>query len=218
MNKDMGMSLDAKTLKDEVNARVALLQKDYVHRSHESNEFGIFCDENGVIQNGVFAGSTIAPDICEGNEDFKKLEKRIRIIDGIMIAVYAVAMIWMLYLYRTGSPNFNPRLFFMIFIPMAIVVNILLVAMNGVKKNRILKNAREYKAVLYDVRGRSSGRSTVKECEFAIWDNGKVRVIKEFIFHQPFNRISSIRKDQELIGQEFTVLASPDETGYCIRK
>jgi hypothetical protein len=51
----------------------------------------------------------------------------------------------------------------------------------------------------------------------AILHNGRVRVVKEFIFLQPLNRIGAIRKEQQKLGYEYTVKASPDTTGCCVR-
>lgn len=205
-------------LNHEILAKAAYYEKDYVQLSQEPNTFGIKCDENGIIKYGAYKGCTLDSNKYEGNDSFKKMEKVIKTIKNIWLLIYFGAMLWTMYLIRTSTDAMNPKFFFGLFIPLTIAFQIYLAAADAIKKKKILETASEYKAILYDVRGRHSGKSTIKECYFAIWDNGKVRIIKEFIFPQPFNRLSSIKKDKALIGQEFTVIASPDETGYCIRK
>ncbi len=207
-----------KRIAEELAARARYTGNDYVKIAQAPNTLGFSCDEYGVIQNGEFKGCILDHNICEGNDSFKKMEKCLKIIQNIWLAVYMGIMLWMMYLIKTTPSKMDPRLPFEVLIPLAIAFQIYLAVAAAIKKKKILESAYEYKAVLFDVRGRRSGKSTIKECDFAIWDNGKVRIIREFIAYQPFNRLSSIRKDRALIGQTFTVMASPDEAGFCIRQ
>ncbi len=182
------------------------------------NDFGLTCDENGLIFDGPFKGKYLDPNACIGDEDFRNMEKRMETIRTFWVFGTLLAMILLvIIMIKLKNSSFNPYIHCGIFIVIAISYTIIDNIFNHIQYNEILKNARTYKAVLYKVGTKREGKGAVKECYFAILDKDRVRVIKEFIRHQAINRYADFKKDEGLIGYEFMVMASPDTSGYCIR-
>ena len=210
--------MTTRKITDDLLVQTAYAGGNYVELSQTKNDIGIKCDDNYIIQNGIFQGYTLDSNICQGNQTFKQKEQLIQTIHIIYILFFCLYSFYVTALAKTNRAAVNIAMHFGILLLLAFGLWACTSLSRRIKYKKILDTGIEYKGILYDVRRRTNGKASFKECYFAIWDNGRVRIVKEFILHQPFNRISAIKKDKALVGQEFTVIASPDETGYCIRK
>ena len=178
------------------------------------NGFGLNVDENGLVLDGIFKEKYLDRNACLGNEQFRKMTKT---MDGIMTfgafgitIAMALMMVWLMF--KVG--DFNPIAMMIILLSLVGSYGILDKIFNYIKYQKILKDVKAYKAILYSVGTKREGKSVVKECSFAILHNERVRIIHEFIPHQAINRKADARNEAGFVGREFMIMASPDTTGY----